>query len=250
VPPALRRKTPLLVGLIPVLVKTAIAEGLARNNRRGETPEVVLSNNHLYSLDIGGVAGRHPAYRGDFEERLRPRDELESPLKTPDWFIDEIHTVIGAGCKLPVGPWDASNLLKPALGGGKLRTMGYYDLQRIPPALEKDRALAVVSKRSTFNELRREGGRNSARDSNRISRRSTTRSKYTPTRIPHLRLNWRTLYQRPQLPISRFDWIDESRCCKHSAFCIQAAHGPSAQRSEASGRQIGAHPAQDVSKDM
>ena len=115
-----RKNNPLLVG-DPGVGKTAIAEGLARKIVQGETPEV-LSKTVIFSLDMGALlAGTR--YRGDFEERLKAVvNELESH---PDavLFIDEIHTVIGAGATSG-GAMDASNLLKPALQGGKLRCMG------------------------------------------------------------------------------------------------------------------------------
>ncbi len=115
-----RKNNPLLVG-DPGVGKTAIAEGLAWKIVRGEVPEV-LSGATIFSLDMGALlAGTR--YRGDFEERLKAVvKEMEDH---PDGilFIDEIHTVIGAGATSG-GAMDASNLLKPALQGGKLRTMG------------------------------------------------------------------------------------------------------------------------------
>ncbi|MGY3439142.1 MULTISPECIES: ATP-dependent Clp protease ATP-binding subunit ClpA [unclassified Marinovum] len=133
-----RKNNPLLVG-DPGVGKTAIAEGLARKIVSGETPEV-LANTTIYSLDMGALlAGTR--YRGDFEERLKAVvNELE---EHPDavLFIDEIHTVIGAGATSG-GAMDASNLLKPALQGGKLRTMGSTTYKEFRQHFEKDRALA------------------------------------------------------------------------------------------------------------
>ena len=133
-----RKNNPLLVG-DPGVGKTAIAEGLARKIVSGETPDV-LAETTIYSLDMGALlAGTR--YRGDFEERLKAVvNELEEhPYAV--LFIDEIHTVIGAGATSG-GAMDASNLLKPALQGGKLRTMGSTTYKEFRQHFEKDRALA------------------------------------------------------------------------------------------------------------
>ncbi|MDM8167449.1 ATP-dependent Clp protease ATP-binding subunit ClpA [Roseovarius sp.] len=133
-----RKNNPLLVG-DPGVGKTAIAEGLAHKVVQGETPKV-LSKTTIYSLDMGALlAGTR--YRGDFEERLKAVvTELEAH---PDavLFIDEIHTVIGAGATSG-GAMDASNLLKPALQGGKLRCMGSTTFKEFRQHFEKDRALS------------------------------------------------------------------------------------------------------------
>ncbi len=133
-----RKNNPLLVG-DPGVGKTAIAEGLARKIVNDETP-AVLSGATIYSLDMGALlAGTR--YRGDFEERLKAVvTELEAH---PDavLFIDEIHTVIGAGATSG-GAMDASNLLKPALQGGKLRCMGSTTYKEFRQHFEKDRALS------------------------------------------------------------------------------------------------------------
>lgn len=133
-----RKNNPLLVG-DPGVGKTAIAEGLAHKIVQGQTPEV-LANATIFSLDLGALlAGTR--YRGDFEERLKAvMKELEDH---PDavLFIDEIHTVIGAGATSG-GAMDASNLLKPALQGGKLRCMGSTTYKEFRQHFEKDRALS------------------------------------------------------------------------------------------------------------
>ena len=143
-----RKNNPLLVG-DPGVGKTAIAEGLAKKIVEGETPEV-LAKSTIYSLDMGALlAGTR--YRGDFEERLKAVvNELEDH---PDavLFIDEIHTVIGAGATSG-GAMDASNLLKPALQGGKLRCMGSTTYKEFRQHFEKDRALSRRFQKIDVNE--------------------------------------------------------------------------------------------------
>ncbi|RRH74780.1 ATP-dependent Clp protease ATP-binding subunit ClpA [Falsigemmobacter faecalis] len=143
-----RKNNPLLVG-DPGVGKTAIAEGLALKITRGETPEI-LSGATIFSLDMGSLlAGTR--YRGDFEERLKQVvKELEDH---PDaiLFIDEIHTVIGAGATSG-GAMDASNLLKPALQGGKLRCMGSTTYKEFRQHFEKDRALSRRFQKIDVNE--------------------------------------------------------------------------------------------------
>ncbi|WP_017999834.1 ATP-dependent Clp protease ATP-binding subunit ClpA [Paracoccus sp. N5] len=143
-----RKNNPLLVG-DPGVGKTAIAEGLALKITRGETPDV-LAGSTIFSLDMGALlAGTR--YRGDFEERLKAVvKELE---EHPDaiLFIDEIHTVIGAGATSG-GAMDASNLLKPALAGGKLRCMGSTTYKEFRQHFEKDRALSRRFQKIDVNE--------------------------------------------------------------------------------------------------
>ncbi|MGP1354901.1 ATP-dependent Clp protease ATP-binding subunit ClpA [Roseicyclus sp.] len=143
-----RKNNPLLVG-DPGVGKTAIAEGLAKKIVEGATPEV-LRGATIYSLDMGALlAGTR--YRGDFEERLKAVvKELEDH---PDaiLFIDEIHTVIGAGATSG-GAMDASNLLKPALQGGKLRCMGSTTYKEFRQHFEKDRALSRRFQKIDVNE--------------------------------------------------------------------------------------------------
>ena len=143
-----RKNNPLLVG-DPGVGKTAIAEGLALKIIRGETPDI-LAKSTIFSLDMGALlAGTR--YRGDFEERLKAVvKELEDH---PDaiLFIDEIHTVIGAGATSG-GAMDASNLLKPALQGGKLRCMGSTTYKEFRQHFEKDRALSRRFQKIDVNE--------------------------------------------------------------------------------------------------
>jgi len=143
-----RKNNPLLVG-DPGVGKTAIAEGLAFKIVSGDTPDV-LKDATIFSLDLGALlAGTR--YRGDFEERLKAvMGELEDH---PDaiLFIDEIHTVIGAGATSG-GAMDASNLLKPALQGGKLRCMGSTTYREFRQHFEKDRALSRRFQKIDVNE--------------------------------------------------------------------------------------------------
>ncbi|MBK6729210.1 MAG: ATP-dependent Clp protease ATP-binding subunit ClpA [Xanthomonadales bacterium] len=133
-----RKNNPLFVGEAGV-GKTAIAEGLARRIVEGNVP-AVLKDAVIYSLDLGAlVAGTK--YRGDFEKRLKAvivelKKEPNSVL-----FIDEIHTIIGAG-SASGGTMDASNLIKPALTSGEMRCIGSTTFQEFRQIFEKDRALA------------------------------------------------------------------------------------------------------------
>jgi ATP-dependent Clp protease ATP-binding subunit ClpA len=131
------KNNPLFVG-DPGVGKTAIAEGLALRIIRGEVPEV-LKHAIIFALDMGALlAGTR--YRGDFEERLKAViGELEANDRAV-LFIDEIHTVIGAGATSG-GSLDASNILKPALAGGSLRCIGSTTYKEFRNYFEKDRAL-------------------------------------------------------------------------------------------------------------
>ncbi|AWV07255.1 ATP-dependent Clp protease ATP-binding subunit ClpA [Marilutibacter maris] len=133
-----RKNNPLYVGEAGV-GKTAIAEGLALRIVEGKVPEV-LKDAVIYALDLGAlVAGTK--YRGDFEKRLKA--VLSQLKKQPEaiLFIDEIHTIIGAG-SASGGTMDASNLIKPALATGELRCIGSTTFQEYRGIFEKDRALA------------------------------------------------------------------------------------------------------------
>ena len=131
------KNNPLYVG-DPGVGKTAIAEGLALRITKGDVPEV-LKDVHIWALDMGSLlAGTR--YRGDFEERLKAViRELEAEPNSV-LFIDEIHTVIGAGATSG-GSMDASNILKPSLAAGELRCMGSTTYKEYRQHFEKDRAL-------------------------------------------------------------------------------------------------------------
>ena len=133
-----RKNNPLLVGDAGV-GKTAIAEGLAKKIVDGDIPDV-LKDTVIYSLDLGAlIAGTK--YRGDFEQRLK--NVLKQLTKKPNaiLFIDEIHTIIGAG-SASGGTLDASNLLKPALAKGELRCIGATTFNEYRTVFEKDHALS------------------------------------------------------------------------------------------------------------
>ncbi len=142
------KNNPLYVG-DPGVGKTAIAEGLARRIVNGEVPEV-LKNATIYALDMGSLlAGTR--YRGDFEERIKAVLEELDKHEGAILFIDEIHTVIGAGATSG-GSMDASNLLKPALQSGSLRCIGSTTYKEYRNYFEKDRALVRRFQKIDINE--------------------------------------------------------------------------------------------------
>ncbi|MGE8142458.1 ATP-dependent Clp protease ATP-binding subunit ClpA [Novosphingobium sp. NPDC080210] len=198
------KNNPLYVG-DPGVGKTAIAEGLARKIVEGEVPEV-LQNAVIYSLDMGALlAGTR--YRGDFEERLKQVvNELE---KMPEavLFIDEIHTVIGAGATSG-GAMDASNLLKPALSGGTIRCIGSTTYKEFRNHFEKDRALLRRFQKIDVNEP-------TVEDTIKILKGLRTafeehhKVKYTPDAIKTaVELSARYINDR-KLPDKAIDVIDE-----------------------------------------
>jgi len=198
------KNNPLYVG-DPGVGKTAIAEGLARKIVEGDVPDV-LKPAVIYSLDMGALlAGTR--YRGDFEERLKQVvTELE---KMPDaiLFIDEIHTVIGAGATSG-GAMDASNLLKPALSGGTIRCIGSTTYKEFRNHFEKDRALLRRFQKIDVNEPTIEdtvkilaGLRSAFEEHHQV--------KYTPDAIKSaVELSARYINDR-KLPDKAIDVIDE-----------------------------------------
>ncbi|WP_085808320.1 ATP-dependent Clp protease ATP-binding subunit ClpA [Sphingomonas sp. TZW2008] len=198
------KNNPLYVG-DPGVGKTAIAEGLARKIVEGDVPDV-LKPAVIYSLDMGALlAGTR--YRGDFEERLKQVvNELEK-LPHAVLFIDEIHTVIGAGATSG-GAMDASNLLKPALSGGTIRCIGSTTYKEFRNHFEKDRALLRRFQKIDVNEPTIEdtikilAGLRSAFESHHDV-------KYTPDAIKSaVELSARYINDR-KLPDKAIDVIDE-----------------------------------------
>ncbi|WP_242116008.1 ATP-dependent Clp protease ATP-binding subunit ClpA [Sphingomonas lacusdianchii] len=198
------KNNPLYVG-DPGVGKTAIAEGLARKIVEGDVPEVLLPA-VIYSLDMGALlAGTR--YRGDFEERLKQVvTELEK-LPHAVLFIDEIHTVIGAGATSG-GAMDASNLLKPALSGGQIRCIGSTTYKEFRNHFEKDRALLRRFQKIDVNEPTVEdtikiltGLRSAFEEHHKV--------KYTPDSIKSaVELSARYINDR-KLPDKAIDVIDE-----------------------------------------
>jgi ATP-dependent Clp protease ATP-binding subunit ClpA len=143
-----QKNNPLLVG-DPGVGKTAIAEGLAKRIVEHNVPEV-LQNSTVFSLDMGTLlAGTR--YRGDFEERLKQVIKEIEEFPGAIMFIDEIHTVIGAGATSG-GAMDASNLLKPALASGTIRCIGSTTYKEYRQFFEKDRALVRRFQKIDVNE--------------------------------------------------------------------------------------------------
>jgi len=133
-----RKNNPVFVG-DPGVGKTALAEGLAQNIAKGEVPDL-LKEVHIYALDLGGMlAGTK--FRGDFEQRLK--GVIAELKRRPNsvLFIDEIHTIVGAGATSS-GSMDASNILKPVLTSGEIRCIGSSTYEEFKNHFEKDRALS------------------------------------------------------------------------------------------------------------
>jgi ATP-dependent Clp protease ATP-binding subunit ClpA len=239
-----RKNNPLLVG-DPGVGKTAIAEGLARKIVAGETP-AVLANTTIYSLDMGALlAGTR--YRGDFEERLKAVvTELEEH-EDAVLFIDEIHTVIGAGATSG-GAMDASNLLKPALQGGKLRTMGSTTYKEFRQHFEKDRALSRRFQKIDVNEP-------TVDDAIKILKglkpyfEEHHSVKYTTDAIKTaVELSARYINDR-KLPDKAIDVIDEAGAAQHLVAESKRRKTLGAKEIEAVVAKIARIPPKNVSKD-
>ena len=239
-----RKNNPLLVG-DPGVGKTAIAEGLARKIVSHEVPEV-LSGATIFSLDMGALlAGTR--YRGDFEERLKAVvTELE---EHPDavLFIDEIHTVIGAGATSG-GAMDASNLLKPALQGGKLRCMGSTTYKEFRQHFEKDRALSRRFQKIDVSEP-------SVEDSIKILKglkpyfEEHHAIKYTGDAIKSaVELSARYINDR-KLPDKAIDVIDEAGAAQHLVAESKRRKTIGIKEIEAVVAKIARIPPKNVSKD-
>ncbi len=143
-----KKNNPLYVGE-PGVGKTALAEGLALKISEGDVPEV-LQGAKLFSLDMGAVlAGTR--YRGDFEQRFKAIINEIKQEENAILFIDEIHTIVGAGA-VSGGSMDASNILKPALAAGDLRCIGSTTHAEYKAAFDRDRALARRFQRIDINE--------------------------------------------------------------------------------------------------
>jgi ATP-dependent Clp protease ATP-binding subunit ClpA len=143
-----RKNNPLLLG-DPGVGKTAMVEGLARHIHEGKVPEP-LKNCTIYALDMGALlAGTR--YRGDFEERMKAVMDALAEADKAILFIDEIHTIVGAGATAG-GTMDASNLLKPALADGTVRCIGSSTHREYKQAFGKDRALARRFQSIEINE--------------------------------------------------------------------------------------------------
>ncbi len=218
-----QKNNPLLVG-DPGVGKTAIAEGLARKIVNGEVPDV-LADATVFALDMGTLlAGTR--YRGDFEERLKQvMKEIENHPKAI-LFIDEIHTVIGAGATSG-GAMDASNLLKPALAQGTLRCIGSTTYKEYRQYFEKDRALVRRFQKIDVNEP-------SVPDAIEIVKglkpyfEEFHRIRYTNDAIKAaVELSARYIHDR-KLPDKAIDVIDETGACADAA-----AREPSARRRSA-----------------
>jgi ATP-dependent Clp protease ATP-binding subunit ClpA len=239
-----RKNNPLLVG-DPGVGKTAIAEGLAWKIVKGETPEI-LAHATIFSLDMGALlAGTR--YRGDFEERLKAVVKEMEDHPDAILFIDEIHTVIGAGATSG-GAMDASNLLKPALQGGKLRCMGSTTYKEFRQHFEKDRALSRRFQKIDVNEP-------SVEDSVKIlmglkpyfEEHHDLRYTHDAIRLA-VELSARYIHDR-KLPDKAIDVIDEAGAAQHLVTESKRRKTIGPKEIEAVVAKIARIPPKSVSKD-
>ena len=238
-----RKNNPLLVGEAGV-GKTAIAEGLARRIVEGQVPEI-LAKCQVYALDMGALlAGTK--YRGDFEQRLKA--VLKQLVDNPNaiLFIDEIHTLIGAGAASG-GTLDASNLLKPALSSGALKCIGATTYNEFRGMFEKDHALSRRFQKIDVNEP-------SVEETVEILRGLKIALRGAPRRQVHRQrahLGGRALgplHQRP--PSARQGDRRDRRGRRRAAHPaeVQAEEGDRQARDRGDHRQDRAHPAAQRSR--
>ncbi len=215
-----KKNNVLLVGDAGV-GKTAIAEGLALKIHRAEVPKALLGAT-VYSLDMGSLlAGTR--FRGDFEERIKAVIKALQKIEGAILFIDEIHTMVGAGATTG-GTMDASNLLKPALASGRLRCIGSTTFQEFRQHFEKDRALARRFQRVEVNEP-------SVEDTVKILKGLQPQYeefhgvKYAPEALQAAaELGAKYLHDR-KLPDKAIDLIDETGAAKKLALTESAGAG-------------------------
>ncbi|MEM7177493.1 MAG: ATP-dependent Clp protease ATP-binding subunit ClpA [Pseudomonadota bacterium] len=239
-----RKNNPLLVG-DPGVGKTAIAEGLAKKIVDEDVPEI-LSNSTIYSLDMGALlAGTR--YRGDFEERLKAVIKELEEHEDAILFIDEIHTVIGAGATTG-GAMDASNLLKPSLQNGGLRCMGSTTYNEFRQHFEKDRALSRRFQKIDVTEP-------SVDDAIEILRglkpffEEHHNVEYTPEAVKAaVDLSARYINDR-KLPDKAIDVIDEAGAAQHLVPADQRHKTIGEEQIEAVVAKIARIPPKQVTKD-
>ncbi|MEM1275574.1 MAG: ATP-dependent Clp protease ATP-binding subunit ClpA [Pseudomonadota bacterium] len=239
-----RKNNPLLVG-DPGVGKTAIAEGLAKKIVDKEVPEI-LSGSTIYSLDMGALlAGTR--YRGDFEERLKAVIKELEEHEDAILFIDEIHTVIGAGATTG-GAMDASNLLKPSLQSGGLRCMGSTTYNEFRQHFEKDRALSRRFQKIDVTEP-------SVDDAIEILRglkpffEKHHKVEYTPEAVKAaVDLSARYINDR-KLPDKAIDVIDEAGAAQHLVPEDERTKTIDEEQIEAVVAKIARIPPKQVSKD-